>query len=116
MNWQQLNRSHTQRPDVFEDFVGKTFVSSSPLARQTGMKFGIPSQIELIDYRVVPRHGAPAGLSLPVEIRVDYDAFRNEGSAVSLVKGTVVAGFQLVAKHCRLPKWPRAYGSSNSLL
>src|SRR5215469_1249016 len=59
--------------------------------------------MKLVYDRMVPRDGAAAGLPLPVEIRVDDDAFRHEWRAVALVESRIVARFELISENRRVP-------------
>src|SRR5215469_1518954 len=103
MDRQQLHRCDAERLYVFYDFVGQTFVSPAPFLRQFGMELGKSAQVKLVDDRMVPRDKAASRLALPVEIRVDDNAFRHERDAVALVEGGVVARFQLISKDGGLP-------------
>ena len=92
VNGKELDRGHAERLDVVDHLVGKALVGAAPFRRQVGMELG-----------VLPRHEPADGLTLPVEIGVDDDAFGHEGRAVALVEGGIVARFQLVAEHRRIP-------------
>ena len=103
MDRQQLYRGHAERFDVFYDLIGKALVSAAPLFRQFGVELGKSTEMELIDDRVLPRDGATLGLTLPVEIRVDDNAFRHERRAVALIESRVVARFKLISKDRGVP-------------
>src|SRR5215471_16776467 len=103
VNGQKLYRSHPERLDIFYDLIGEAFVSPAPFLRQSGMELGVTAEVKLVDDRVVPRDGVAFRFALPVEIRVDDNAFRHERGAVALVEGRVVAGFQLISEDSGLP-------------
>src|SRR5215467_4676647 len=103
VNGQKLYRSHPERLDIFYDLIGQTFVSPAPFLRQSGMELGVAAEVKLVDDRVVPRDGVAFRFALPVEIRVDDNAFWHERGAVALVEGGVVAGFQLIPEDRGVP-------------
>src|SRR5690349_11962241 len=100
---QQLDGSYAERLDVFYNFTGNALIGAAPFLRQLGMKLGVAAQVNFVDNRMLPTDGSPLGLALPVEIGVDDDAFGHEWRAVALVEGGVVARFQLITKHRRVP-------------
>src|SRR6516165_7291670 len=103
MNWQNLHRCDAERFYVFYDLVGQAFVSSAPFLRKFGVELGKSTQVKLVDDRVLPRDKAAFRLPLPIEIRVDDNAFRHEGRAVALVEGGIVARFQLIPEDRGVP-------------
>src|SRR5215471_7763157 len=103
VNGQKLYRSHPERLDIFYDLIGEAFVSPAPFLRQSGMELGVAAEVKLVDDRVVPRDGVAFRFALPVEIRVDDNAFRHERGAVALVEGRIVARFQLISEDGGLP-------------
>src|SRR5271166_1845507 len=84
------------------------------------MELGVPAQMRLVDYRMLPRDGAPAGLALPIEVRIDDDRFGDEWRAVAVVESGVVTTLELVAEHRRVPfqiaKMPARIGVQHELV
>src|SRR5215469_5088922 len=103
VNGQKLHRSHPERLDICYNFSGKAFVSPAPFLRQFGMELGVAAEVKLVNDREAPRNGAAFRFALPIEIRVDDNAFRHEGSAVALVEGRIVARFQLISEDSGVP-------------
>src|SRR5215469_17655613 len=103
MDRQKLHRCDAQRLYVFYHLVRQAFVSPAPFLRQFRVELGKSTQMKLVDYRMVPRDSAAFRLPLPVEIRIDDNAFRHERGAVALVESGVVAGFQLIPEDRGVP-------------
>ena len=51
-----------------------------------------------------------SGLRLPIEIGVDYNAFRHEGRAIAVIKSKIVSALHLVAENGGIPRQRRWHG------
>src|SRR5215470_15719513 len=98
MDRQQFYRGDAERFDVFYHLIGKSLIGTAPFFRQSRMKPGKAAQMELVNDRMLPRDAATARFALPVEIRVDDDAFGHIGRAVTFVECRIVAGLKLIAE------------------
>src|SRR5690242_20574928 len=67
------------------------------------MQLGEALHVHFINDDGIPWHRSSSRLTSPVEIRIDDDGLRHEWSAVALVEGHVVSGFELVAENGRIP-------------
>src|SRR5271170_4115098 len=101
---QELDRSHAERLYVINDsLVAEPLIGSAMRVRHIRMKLGKTADVGLIEDGSIPRDGSTSGFALPVEIGVDDHAFWHKPRTVALVKCCVVARFDFVTEHRRVP-------------
>ena len=106
MDRHELDGRDAERLDVVHDGLGaEPGVKAPELLVDLGVQLGEAFDMRLVDDGGFPRNVSAPILAVPIEVWIDDDGLRDEGRAVALVEGQVVAvGANRVPEHCGIPR------------